>query len=59
MEEQQHLLSVEEKAVVVSMSGTAAGIVFLDEWIEATSTLSNSPSAEALMTCSIRLNIFS
>ena len=58
MEEQQHLLSIEKKAVVASMPGTAAGSVFLGQWVEATSILSSSPSAETLGVCSIRLNLF-
>lgn len=58
MEEQQHLLCTEEKAVLASMAGTAAGSIFLGEWVEATSTLSGSPSAETLGACSIRLHLF-
>lgn len=57
MEEQQHLLCAEEKAVLASVAGTAAGSVFLGEWVKATSTLSGSPSAETLGACSIRLHL--
>lgn len=59
MEEKQYVLYVEEKAVAVSMPETAAGSVFLGEWVEAMSTLSNSPSAGTLGAYSLRLNLFS
>lgn len=58
MEEQQHLLSIGETAVVASVPGAAVGSVPLGEWVETRSTLSSSPSAEALGACSTRLNLF-
>lgn len=55
-EEQQHVLYVE---VAANMPGTPADSVFLGEWVELTSALSNSPSAETLELHSIHVNLFS